>query len=302
MRPVSNHSLLTVALVLLTPTVVGAQGSGHGHAYGLNKNTGSTPSAAGAPAVTAPGTATVRHFGSWLDDASVLPEGRAALSFGFGYWRTPLYREFDVPSVDGSVGLTRRVQFGASLPYFHAVEPGGLLAHGVGDLYLTSKIQLRDPSSDHHPVGFAITPVVEILSYPPAPAASRGSWALPVSVELQREGWRVYGSTGFFSRGSLFASGAIELALSDRAWLTGTLSQSRIVKNSEAIDAVGLARTRTDVSGGLAVAVSPAWSVYGSLGRTLSRQDPDSATLVLSGGVSWSLAAWNPRPSGTGRP
>jgi hypothetical protein len=197
--------------------------------------------------------------------------------------------------VDGSLGLTRRVQIGASLPYFRANEPGGPLAHGVGDVYLNSKIQLREPSSAAHPTGFAIAPVVELLSYPPEPGASRVSWALPFNVELQREGWRVYGSTGYFSRGSVFAGGAMELALSDRAWLTGTLSQSHVVNDKDALDALGLARTRTDVSGGLAVALTPAWSVYGSLGRTLSQQDPDSATLVLSGGVSWSLAAWNPR-------
>jgi len=295
MRRGSRVRTITVAFVLLSPAVVAAQGNGHGHAYGLNKNQGSAPSAAGAPIVTPAGTAVARHFGSWLDDASLLPEGQAALSFGFGYWRTPSYREFDAPSVDGSLGLTRRVQIGASLPYFRANEPGGPLAHGVGDVYLNSKIQLREPSSAAHPTGFAIAPVVELLSYPPEPGASRVSWALPFSVELQREGWRVYGSTGYFSRGSVFAGGAMELALSDRAWLTGTLSQSHVVNDKDAIDALGLARTRTDVSGGLAVALTPAWSVYGSIGRTLSQQDPDSATLVLSGGVSWSLAAWNPR-------
>jgi hypothetical protein len=295
MRPISRVRTITLAFVVLSPAVVAAQGNGHGHAYGLNKNQGSAPSAAGAPVVTPAGTAAVRHFGSWLDDASLLPEGQAALSFGFGYWRTPSYREFDVPSVDGSLGLTRRVQFGASLPYFRANEPGGPLAHGVGDVYFTSKIQLRDPSSAHHPAGFAVAPIVEVLRYPPEPGASRVSWALPFSMELQREGWRVYGSTGYFSRGSVFASGAMELALSDRAWLTGTLSRSHVLNDKDAIDALGLARKRTDVSGSLAVALTPSWSGYGSLGRTLSRQDPDSSTLVLSGGVSWSLAAWTPR-------
>src|SRR6478672_4552455 len=109
MRRGSRVRTITVAFVLLSPAVVAAQGNGHGHAYGLNKNQGSAPSAASAPVVTPAGTAVARHFGSWLDDASRLPQGQAALSFGFGYWRTPSYREFDAPSVDGSLGLTRRV-------------------------------------------------------------------------------------------------------------------------------------------------------------------------------------------------
>jgi hypothetical protein len=293
---VRASSLATIGgvLVLLSPVAVDAQGNGHGHAYGLNKNQSSAPSAAGAPVPTPAGTTAVRHFGSWLDDASLLPEGQLALSFGFGYWKTPSYHEFDIPSVDGSLGVNDRVQFGASVPYFRANGPGGPLVHGVGDVYFTSKVQLRDPSTAGHPVGFAIAPIVEVLSYPPEPGASRTSWALPLNMEWQRDGWRIYGSTGYFSRGSVSASSAIELAISDRAWLTGTLSQSRVVKDREALDAIGLSHSRTDASGGLAVALTPAWAVYGSLGRTLSHHEPDSAVMVVSGGVSWSLAAWSP--------
>src|SRR5262249_3096701 len=154
-----------------------------------------------------------------------------AVSFGFGYWKTPSYHEFDIPSLDGSLGVTNRLQVGVSLPYFRANEPGGPLAHGLGDMYFTSKIQLADPSAAGHPIGFAIAPIIEILSYPPEPGASRGSRALPLNMEWQHDGWRVYGSTGYFSRGSVFASGAFELALSDRAWVTGTLSQSRVVRD-----------------------------------------------------------------------
>ena len=290
------------ALALVAPGGVAAQGNGNGHAYGLNKHQGSAPSASGAATVTAAGTTDgARHFGSWLDDASVLPVGQGVLSVGFGYWKTSSFQEFDVPSVDGALGVARRLQIGVSMPYFRANEPTGLLAHGVGDVYLSSKFQLRNPGSGKTPIGFAVSPIVEILSFAPAPSVSRVSWALPVSIELQRKKWRAYGATGYFSRGSIFASGAIELALSDRAWLTGTLSKSHAVHDNGLSEALGLPATRTDISGGLAVAVAPAWSVYGSLGRTLSQQDPDSATLALSGGVSWSFAAWTPQPPGRRR-
>jgi hypothetical protein len=295
MRHVDRLVGAIAALIVIWPVAAGAQGNGHGHAYGVYKHQGSIPSASGSAATTSASSVAIRNFGTWLDDASVLPEGQGALTFGFTYWKTPVYREFDFPYVDGSLGVSRRVQFGVSMPYFRANEPGGPMANGLGDVYLSSKIQLRDPSGARHPVGFALTPIVEVLSYAPEPGASRVSWALPFSVEVQRDQWRVYGSTGYFSRGSVFASGAIELALSNRAWLTGTLSQAHIVNDDGASEALGVPRTRTDVSGGLAVAVTPAWSVYGSIGRTLSREDPDAATVVASAGASWSFAAWTPQ-------
>ena len=277
-------------LMLSCPVVASAQGNGHGH--GLTKHqTTSTPSAAGAPAVTG-GASGFRSFATWLDDASVLPEGQGQVSIGFGYWRTPAYSEFDVPSVDGGLGLNRRVQFGFSVPYFRANAPVGPFVRGVGDVYLSGKVQLRDPSARHHPLGVAVIPVVEILSYAPEPGASRASWALPVSVELQREGWRAYGSAGYFSRGSVFASGALELSLSDRAWLTGSLSQSHWVRDETLDPALAAPRTRTDVSGGLTVAVTRTLSAYGSVGRTLSAQQPDAATLAISGGVAFAFGAW----------
>ena len=40
MRRGNRVRTITVAFVLLSPAVVAAQGNGHGHAYGLNKNQG----------------------------------------------------------------------------------------------------------------------------------------------------------------------------------------------------------------------------------------------------------------------
>jgi hypothetical protein len=109
---------------------------------------------------------------------------------------------------------------------------------------------------------------------------------LPVSLEYQGTGWRTYGSTGYFSRGSLFASGAIEKALSNRLWVTGTLSQSHSVKDDATADSLGLSANRTDVSGGLTWAASDAVALFGAIGRTLSRDDGSATKLFLSGGLS----------------
>lgn len=273
------------ALALAVPVSARAQGNGHGHAFGRNN---AKPSAAGAPELQGGSTAVVRSFGSWLDDASVAAPGQGSVSFSFAYWRTPGYDEFDVPVVDGGLGVAPRVQFGFSVPYYHAGDPGGPIARGLGDVYLSTKVQLRDPAASRRRLGFSVTPLVEILSYAPAPDQGRVQWALPASVEFQRTGWRVFGSGGYFSRGAVFASGAIELALSRRTWATGTISRSHSTRGDD-VDEV-YTRSRTDVTGGMTVLLGESISVFGNIGRTVSRQDPNSATLVLTTGASFSFA------------
>jgi len=279
-----------------------AQGNGRGHAYG-KRNQGASGggaaagAAAGAPSGSSPTDASqgqpvgvgVRNFGAWLDDASMMTPGSGSLTLSFAYWRTPAYREFDVPVVDGNLGLARRVQFGFSVPYYHANEPGGPIARGVGDLYLTTKIQLREPSSKDGRLGFAVTPLLEVLSY--APARSRVSWALPANLEWRGEGWRAFGSAGYFSRGAVFGSGALEIAISDSAWLTGSISESYSLERDDFSTALGLARSRMDVSGGAGLSLAPNIAIFGVVGRTISKQDVNSATFFLTSGVSVSFDA-----------
>ena len=270
-----------------------AQGNGNGHAYGVYKHpqpttttSASGPSAAGSDEIQIAGTG-VRNFGSWLDDATMVSPGQGFMSLGFGIWKMAGYREYDLPTIDTSIGLHRRVQVAVSAPFYHANEPGGPTARGLGNMYLSSKVLLRDPAT--HPVGFSISPTLEVLSSAPADR-SRFSWALPVNLEVQRTGWRVYGSTGYFSRGALFASAAIERALSERAWVTGTISHAHSIEPDPLSVALGLAQTRTDVTGGAAVSITPKMAVFGSVGRTVSKQDANSANLVLTGGLGFNFS------------
>ena len=218
-----------------------------------------------------------------------MPQGRSAVTLSFAYWRTPSYREFDFPVADGSIGLARRVQFGISVPYHHAGEAGGPVARGLGDLYFSTKIQLKEPSSGK--LGFAVTPLVEILSFAPSPDSSRVSWAVPVNIEFQGEGWRTFASTGYFSRGAVFASGALEIAVSDRVWFTGSISQSHSLERDDLGTALGIAQTRTDASGGVSLSLSPNVSVFSTVGRTLSSKDPTRASFFLTSGVTFSVGS-----------
>ncbi len=272
------------AYIAGSPLVAFVQG--HGHAYGHAKQGGVTAGSGSATPLPASGTG-VRNFGVWLDDASVAVPGGGWMSVSFGYYKTDLFREFDMPVADAGVGLNKRAQFGFSVPVYNLSVDGQPTARGLGDLYLHSKIQLRDPVSGF---GYALVPVVEVASGVQAEGQHRVHWALPVSMELLRREWRMYGATGYFSRGSLFASGALERALSPQLSISGTLSTSYSTK-ADPVPGPGVSRVRTDVSGGVSYAVRPTWIVFGGLGRTISSHDENSTNISLSGGISLNLAA-----------
>lgn len=279
-------SIALFGLVVVSHTAA-AQGNGHG--YGHYKSTVAAAAATtqaqpqGAPLA---GTG-VRNFGAWLDDASIQDPGKGYVSMGLSLYKTPTYREVDLPTIDSGFAVTRRLQVGMTVPYYYANAAGDPVARGFGDVYLNAKYQLRAPSADR--AGFALIPLVEVLGVAPPSGGSRVQWALPVSVERQFAHWRAMGSAGYFSRGSLFGAGAVEFELSKRAWATGALSHSYSTKQDDLSNALGFNKSRTDVSGGLTYAVGPEVALYGSLGRTISARDANSATLIASFGVSFGL-------------
>ena len=291
----SNVAAGILATSLCVAATAAAQGNGHAH--GKNKNkpvTTSSSAGAGASGPSAaaefdgaiPGTG-VRNFGAWLDDASIIAPGQGFVSIGFGLWKMPGYREFDMPTIDAGVGIHKRVQFGASMPFYHASEPGGPMARGVGTMYMNAKIQLREATKGKP--GFSVTPAVEVLNSTPA-NGSRLSWALPINVEVARDGWRAYGSTGYFSRGALFASGAFEKAVAQRAWMTASITHAYSMDPDPWSVALGLSQTHTDVTGGAAFTVGDGMVAFASLGRTISKLDANSAELMISGGISFNFA------------
>lgn len=266
-----------------------AAAQGRGNAYGHAKH-GTTPPASAQlqeqqPTIAGTG---VRTFGSWLDDASMLPDGTGSLAISFGYWKTEAFREWDVPVTDASIGIAPRVSFGVSLPFYHASPPGAPVTRGLGDLYLSGKVQLHKPGSGRAP-GLSVTPVLQVLSGTPVDGSGRVSWGLPINVEVQQRGWRVFGSAGYFSRGSLFASGAIEVGVTERTYVTGTLTQSHSTRKDDLSAALGLAQTRTDVTGAVSHQLTDTLMVFGGIGRTISKRDQNSAELTLNGGIAFAF-------------
>jgi len=287
---------------------VSAQGFGHGPpavppgqankgttpGSGASGNSGSTrPGSSGTPAAPVPGVfqaATSNRqqtFGTWLDNAAVNAPGEAWVSLATTYWRSSSLREIDAPSMGASVGIASHGQFGISVPYYHVTDQAGTTFHGLGATYLTGKFAV----SEDRRVKVAVSPTLEVLSWTAADVGvHRVNVVLPLSVQTDAGAARLYGSTGYFSRGSVFGAGAAEWSAGPRATLVASLSHSYSVKADPVSDALGISRHRTDASGGVYVNAGPAVVLFASAGRTLSPVTDTSGRLSLTGGVTINVA------------
>ena len=274
--------LLIPTLVLVLsglPHLAAAQGRGQGRPKNPQA---SSESVAGSTTVS---TSQFRQFGVWLDDATTREQGGGSAGFGFGYWRGAGASLVDIPILDASYAVTDRFQFGASVPFYRS-EYGGTTIRGVDDMYFSGKIVLIDPALKDARFGVAVIPVLEVLS--PGFFEDRVHWALPVSAEFRATLVRVYGSTGYFSRGAFFGAGAVEWTSPEGTSLTFSLTHT--VPTAE--DTSGLSGGRSDFSVAVGRSLNDATSVYAGLGRTLSSPDESNKTsLAISGGVSFSFSA-----------
>ncbi len=288
---------LIVAFGLLIPGAAYAQGNGRPKGP-KNPNSGtSTPSSSGTltPAATSASTAepvaplvsSYRQFGSWLDDASSSYRGESYASLGVGYWQMAGGSQVNAPVLGMGWGVSDRMQVSASVPFYHT-NYAGATASGLDDLYVGAKYTLVDPTLTLSEFGLALNPVVEVLSA--GNPDGRVHFALPINVELRRAPFRVYGSAGYFTRGSVFTGGALEWT-STRMILTGSLTQSYSIKEDLALDGVGVGRQNVNVSGAIAVPVSERMAAFVNVGRTLTSIEEGGTTLAVSGGISIRFSA-----------
>ena len=301
----NRRILITMLAVctLATASIVFAQGNPHGLPPGQTKRAPKVPNTSGLVAsvdpavdVSAAPSTRVRSFGAWLDDASTLQPGEAWLSLSMSKWSMPIATGADIPAVDLSVGVARAVQMSMTLPYFKVSDREGNRLDGFGDMYLASKIVLRDAATKSF--GVSIGPTLEYLSRTSTTGTglSRVNWILPLNLERRLVAGRLYGSTGYFTRGVFFASGAFEWPLNDKLVASAALSHSYVTDDEAMSEAIGLSRRRMDAGGTMAYSVSPALAVFGSVGRTMWKRDEDSTDVVVTGGVSVNMSgATGPR-------
>jgi len=224
-----------------------------------------------------------RQFGSWLDDASAPTRGEGYTSIGVGHWRMSGMTQTNAPMLGVGVGVTDRLQASVSVPFYHASFEGGT-ASGLDDVYIGAKYTIVDPTLTISEFGLAVSPVVEVLGQDGPDG--RVHFALPVSMELRRQPYRVYGSVGYFTRGSFFSGAALEWTASSGMVLTGSLTQSYSLKADATLDALAIGRQRADVSFGMAYPVASIAAAYVNVGRSLTSLDEGGTKLALSGGIS----------------
>ena len=273
--------VLIIALVLgVLPQVAEAQGRGR------PKNPQASSDADGGSGTVS--TSQFRQFGVWLDDATTRAAGGGSFGLGIGYFRGGGASLVDVPIIDASYAVHDRVQLGMSIPFYRS-EFEGTTSRGVDDMYFSGKIVVVDPAIQDARWGIAVIPVLEVLS--PGFFEDRVHFALPISAEFRASAVRVYGSTGYFSRGAVFAAGAVEWSSDQGTSLTFGLTHARPTDD----EATGLPGGRSDFSVAVGHAVNDATSVYVAFGRTLSSpDDSNKTTAAISGGISFSFSAKNP--------
>jgi hypothetical protein len=290
-RPLPLISAVLATSLLMTTTAA-AQGRGRPKAPKATTQPATISTSAGTETTTstvAPNAPTTfRQFGSWLDDASAPTPGEARTGIGIGYWRLQGASQFNAPMVDLGYGLTDRFQVSASVPFYHA-NFAGTTFRGLDDVYISAKYTALDPTLTESEFGLAVSPTIEVLSA--GATDGRVHVGLPVSMELRRQPFRVYGSVGYFSRGSVFTGGAIEWATPSGMALTGAVIQSYSLNDDATLDTLGIGKQRVDVMGGIARPVGSMAAVYASVARTLTSIDDGGTIVSLSAGISFRFSA-----------
>jgi hypothetical protein len=290
-RSLSSAIGLFLFVALALPGLADAQGKGRPKAPRGSTPTTTTPTSPSASSSTTTPTTTAavpistyRQFGAWLDDASAAGSGEGYTSIGVGHWRMLGSTQTNLPMLGVGVGVTDRMQVGASVPFYRASYEGGS-ASGMDDVYLNAKYTLVDPTLTLSEFGLAISPTMEVLST--GNPDGRIHFAIPVSVELRRQPFRVYGSAGLFTRGSFFSGAALEWSSPAGMALTGSLTQSYSLKGDAVLDSMGIGRQRMDVSLGVAFPLGATAATFVNVGRSLTSIEEGGTSLALSGGVSF---------------
>lgn len=279
-------SVLVTLAVTLPASAQGKSGQNHGKPPAAPPPTTTTlPAATTAGIATTNGiavpTATPTAPFAWMDDANLMAPGTVWLGVSMVQWHGGGASEAVVPVFDGSIGLTPRVQLGASVPR---------VAGGLGTTFFNVKIGIVN--NEARGLKLAVGPTLEILDQAALLSGRSGrartQWGLPISVEIDREAGRIYGSSGYFSPGVWYAGAGIGRSVSNRLGVSMSFSRAWTSQAATPGAPAIAGPRRNDLSGGASFDVTPNIAVFGSVGRTLATAAENGAGTTISFGLSLS--------------
>jgi hypothetical protein len=282
-------------VALLVGTPVFAQGKKQGNGNAKSSNAGGRGGGNGA--VTPPSevafAAPVGITGAsstpfaWIDNASLVAPGAVWIGISTVRWQNAGLSEVNFPVIDAAMGMTPRLQIGASVPRIAANEAFGRPA-GFGTTFLNAKFAIFKDSE--RPFKAAIAPTLEILSAAAMQFAPLGQnrvqFGLPFSVEFDRGVSRVYGSSGYFSPGVWYAGAGAGTQIGSRVGVAVSFSRAwtRPIPDDPSL----AAPQRHDISTGISLDLTPNVGVFGSVGRTIGTAAQFGAGTTVSVGLSLS--------------
>ena len=273
-------SLIAIALAIAAPAFAQGRGNGRGDSA-KNTGRGSPPSRSVLPTpVTLAGPAGATPF-AWIDDATLLEPGVVWLGVSAVRWQGTGQNEIEAPVVDAAVGFSRRLQIGASVPHVMASADSAGVIGGLGTTYLNAKVSVYARDAFR----LAVAPTLQLVNKEALVGTSdgRARWGLPVNVEYQlSERARVYGGSGYFSRGVWFAGGGGSVRVA--SGLYTSLSFSSAWTSHSVLTT--LAERRNELTAGTSYALTSSLGLFGSVGRTLATTDASGAGTTWTGGMS----------------
>jgi hypothetical protein len=222
---------------------------------------------------------------AWIDNANLMTPGTIWVGVSTVRWQNAGVNETSFPVIDAAVGMTPRLQIGASVPRLVASDALSRPS-GLGTTFLNAKIGIL--TNGERPIKVAVTPTVEILGdlamqFAPA-GQGRVQWGLPVSLELDRGIARIYGSAGYFSPDIWYTGVGAGAQLRSRVGLS--VSFSRSWTRAALADPSLPSPYRHELSTGVSLDVTRNIGVFGSVGRTFKTDAQFGAGTTASVGVS----------------
>jgi len=209
------------------------------------------------------------------------------------YTKVPAGRDFSFPSTYLALGISNRVGMVGSFSYARSQFEESRI-NALGDSSISAKVLVL--TEGRRRPALAAKPTIEVLGdasitgNPLAP--DRVNYIFPLAIQKSFEYYRIYSMAGYLTRGIIFDSTVFELNRWSRVTPLVILSGSRLVRELNLISDLGLNRSRVDVIGGVAVALKPGVAVFGNVGRTVGRTDPNSTCYQVTFGLSFNLRLW----------